>query len=195
MAKHGTIREHSYLKTIESIEHDERFLCVVHQHPMGIIGLYILSLAGLAIALILTALLLPSYFGTTATTYSIFSVIAVSVCIFVFVVMAAATVVYRQSHLTVTDKNVIQVLQKGLFARTVSQISLSNIEDVTSEQRGLIANIFNYGQVKIETAGEQANFAFSYCPSPHRVSKIILEAKNDFLSRTGQTGSVRNRMS
>jgi uncharacterized membrane protein YdbT with pleckstrin-like domain len=189
----ASLEEHSYLKTIESIDRDEHILCVVRQHPFGIIALYLLSLLGIGGALVLTAMLLPTYFGTSARVYSLFAVVALCITILALFVMAVATIVYQQSHLTVTDKNVIQVLQVGLFNRKISQLSLANVEDVTSEQKGVVANFFNYGNVKIETAGEQANFKFSFAPQPHRVARIILEAKGDFLEKTGQMGSVRNK--
>ena len=80
------------------------------------------------------------------------------------------------------------------LARKVSQLSLANVEDVTSEQKGIFSNLFSYGVLNIETAGEQTNFYFNYCPNPHRVAKIILHAKDDFMIATGQTGSTRNRL-
>ena len=51
-------------------------------------------------------------------------------------------------------------------------------------------HFFNFGCVKIETAGEQANFIFNFCPNPNGVAKIILDAKDDFLIATGQSGLV-----
>lgn len=190
-----SLDEKSYLRTIETVNNDEHVLCVVKQHPFGIIYIYALSLFGITAALILTAVLLPTFFGSSARVYSLFALLALVVIFFSVLLMAAATLVYRQSRLTVTDKNVIQIIQKGLFARKVSQISLANVEDVSSEQRGILANIFNFGGLKIETAGEQANFSFPFCTNPHRVAHIIIGAKDDFLQRTGQTGSVRNVVS
>jgi hypothetical protein len=118
---------------------------------------------------------------------------SIAAAVMVGALLVMATIVYRQSKLTVTDRNIVQVVQKGLMIRKVSQLSLANIEDVTSEQRGIFANMFNYGVLVIETAGEQANFNFNFCPNPHRVAKIILDAKDDFLTTTGQAGSFRNK--
>jgi membrane protein YdbS with pleckstrin-like domain len=187
-----SLDEKSYLRTIETVNNDEHVLCVVKQHPFGIIYIYALSLLGITTALILTVILLPTFFGSSAKVYSLFALVALIIIFFAIILMGVATLVYRQSRLTVTDKNVIQIIQKGLFARKVSQISLANVEDVSSEQKGILANIFNFGALKIETAGEQANFNFPFCSNPHRVAHIIIEAKDDFLQRTGQTGSVRN---
>lgn len=187
-------RETNFFKTIESISPDEHVMVVVYQHPFGIIFIYLATLFCLALALISTSLLLPDFTDNSDKMYALLSIVSIGISILVGVILMVATVVYRQSKLTVTDRNIVQVLQKGLLIRKVSQLSLANVEDVTSEQRGIFASMFNFGTLKIETAGEQANFIFSFCPNPHRVAKIILDSKDDFLNNTGQTGSYRNRI-
>lgn len=187
-----SLLETARLRTLESLDNDEQVLCDARQHPFGIIAVYLLCLFGLVGAFFTVALFLPDYFGTSAQTYSVIALVSVIVGVFLVVAMVVATYVYKQSRLTVTNKNVIQVLQGGLFNRKISQISLANVEDVTSVQTGVLAQIFGFGTVKVETAGEQANFVFNYAPQPARIAKIILNAKDDFLVQTGQTGSVRN---
>lgn len=192
MAK--ALQETARLKTLESLDNDELILCDARQHPFGIITVYLLCLMGLVGSFLLITVFLPDYFGTSAQVYSIIALLSVVVGIFLVVAMVVASYVYRQSRLTVTSKNVIQVLQGGVFTRKISQISLANVEDVTSQQTGVLAQVFGFGTVKVETAGEQANFVFNYAPQPARIAKIILNAKDDFLIQTGQTGSVRNNV-
>lgn len=193
MSKYS-LRESSFFKTIESVSPDEHVMAVAYQHPFGIIFIYAATLICLAFALISTSLLLPELVGNSDRAYALLTIVSIVIAILVGVLLLLATVVYRQSKLTVTDRNVVQVLQKGLMIRKVSQLSLANVEDVTSEQKGIFATMFDYGTLKIETAGEQANFTFNYCPNPHRMAKIILDSKDDFLANTGQTGSYRNRI-
>jgi len=185
-------RESEYFKTIEDVGNDERIMCIVHQHPFGIIFIYILSFVCLMFALFGISIMLPSFGGTTIN-YGTVGLISVFAIFLVGLILSLATFVYRKSKLTVTDKNVVQIIQNGLLNRKVSQLSLANVEDVTSEQKGIFSNLFSYGVLNIETAGEQTNFYFNYCPNPHRVAKIILHAKDDFMIATGQTGSTRNR--
>jgi len=137
--------------------------------------------------------MLPSFGGTTIN-YGTVGMLSVFAVFLIGLILSLATFVYRKSKLTVTDKNVVQIIQNGLLNRKVSQLSLANVEDVTSEQKGIFSNLFSYGVLNIETAGEQTNFYFNYCPNPHRVAKIILHAKDDFMIATGQTGSARNRL-
>jgi uncharacterized membrane protein YdbT with pleckstrin-like domain len=187
-----SLLETARLRTLESLDNDEQVLCDARQHPFGIIVVYLLCLFGIIGAFLTVTVFLPDYFGTSAETYSLIALITIIVGVFLVIAMVVATYVYKQSRLTVTSKNVIQVLQGGVFTRKISQISLANVEDVTSVQKGILAQIFGFGTVKIETAGEQVNFEFNYAPQPARIAKIILNAKDDFLVQTGQAGSVRN---
>lgn len=187
-----SLLETARLRTLESLDNDEQVLCDARQHPFGIIVVYLLCLFGILGAFFTVTVFLPDYFGTSAETYSLIALITIVVGVFLVIAMVVATYVYKQSRLTVTSKNVIQVLQGGVFTRKISQISLANVEDVTSVQKGVLAQVFGFGTVKVETAGEQANFIFNYAPQPARIAKIILNAKDDFLIQTGQAGSVRN---
>lgn len=187
-----SLQETAQLKTLESLSNDEQILCDARKHPFGIIAVYLLCLFGIVSAFFVITIFLPASFGESAQVYSIIAIISLIVGIFLVIAMVVATSVYKQSRLTVTSKNVVQIVQNGVFTREISQISLANVEDVTSIQKGILAQIFGYGVVKIETAGEQVNFVFNYAPQPARIAKIILNAKDDFLINTGQTGSVRN---
>jgi membrane protein YdbS with pleckstrin-like domain len=190
MAK--SFQETKYLRTLESLDNDEQILCDVRQHPFGIIAVYVMCIFGLLVGFLIITAFIPETFGSTGKTYSVLALLWVIISFFLSAAMIVATFVYKQSRLTVTSKNVVLVLQGGVFTRKVSQISLANVEDVSSEQIGVLAQLFGFGRVTVETAGEQANFIFNYAPQPARVSRIILNAKSDFMKQTGQTGPARN---
>jgi hypothetical protein len=44
-----------------------------------------------------------------------------------------------------------------------------------------VPHLFNYGTLRVETAGEQSNFNFIYCPRPNAVAKLILEARERYV--------------
>lgn len=188
----NVFKESAYYKTIEALSPDERTLCVMKQHPFGILVVYVSSFLAFILGLAIISFFLPSVFSSSGTVYALWSFFALVAGVLLLVMLGFSTYVYNQSVLTVTDKNVVQILQKSIYERKVSHISLANIEDVTSEQQGIFANWFNFGTIKIETAGEQANFTFPLCPHPNRIARIILDAKDDFLRSTGLTGSYRN---
>jgi uncharacterized membrane protein YdbT with pleckstrin-like domain len=75
----------------------------------------------------------------------------------------------------VTNDRILNVEQHGLFSRTVSELDLARIQDVTSEVHGVLPSIFKYGFVYIQTAGEKERFVFEQVPKPHEIRKHILE--------------------
>lgn len=75
----------------------------------------------------------------------------------------------------VTDKRILDINQTGLFNRTVSELRLYRTQDVTSEIKGFLHSMFDYGDVYVQTAGEMERFHFENVPHPNDVAKTILE--------------------
>jgi hypothetical protein len=75
----------------------------------------------------------------------------------------------------VTNKRIINIEQLGLFRREISELDHVKIQDVTSEVKGLIPTLFNYGYIYVQTAGEKERFVFKQVPDPVRVRNIIME--------------------
>lgn len=192
MGLRRSYEESSYYKTIEVVSHDDRLLCSVKQHPFALLIIYILTFVAFTFALVLISIYIPKNSIDTSSLYKAWTLLAFIIGLLLIGILTAVTFMYNKTSLTVTNKNVIQVMQKSLYERKIAHISLANIEDVTSEQRGLFANSLNFGTLKIETAGDHANFIFQLCPHPNRVARIILDAKNTFIHETGKSGSFRN---
>ena len=75
----------------------------------------------------------------------------------------------------ITSERIIDVRQEGFFSRTVSELKLFQIQDVTSELKGFFQFIFRYGNVHVQTAGEVQRFAFSEIDNPEAVRDIIIK--------------------
>ncbi|MCI0479236.1 PH domain-containing protein [Candidatus Uhrbacteria bacterium] len=75
----------------------------------------------------------------------------------------------------VTDDRILNIEQHGLFARTVSELRLHRVQDVTSEVHGFIRTMFDYGDVHIQTAGERQRFEFEEIPRPNAVAKAVMD--------------------
>ncbi len=168
---------------MERVDDDEVLLGTVHKHLFGIIIIYIQAAAGLLLSLGLGIVLVPNVFGNSSSVASLAVLLAVVVVALTGFIVLVATIIYRQSYIVITDKNITQVIQSGLFQRKISQLTMANVEDVTSEQKGIFASLFDFGTLKIETAGEQTNFNFNYCPRSSYYAKIILEAREKFISQ------------
>lgn len=82
---------------------------------------------------------------------------------------------YYLNMYIVTDERIVNIQQLGLLRHTISELHLEQIQDVTAEIHGLPENIFDYGDVYIQTAGETERFVFHNIPGPTRVTKLILD--------------------
>ena len=74
----------------------------------------------------------------------------------------------------VTNDRLIAVQQQGLFARTISEMDLWLVQDVTSEVKGISATLFGYGTLSLETAGKEERFHFANAGDPSHVRQHIL---------------------
>lgn len=176
-----------------SVDADEVKLCEVFKHGFGVFALYAQVILGMIIAAVLPFFLLSAVLENIDDAIFIASVFAVFVVIFSFVVLGVGTYIYKQNRLIVTDRNITQVLQGGLFSRKTSQLNLYNVEDVTAEEDGILATMFGFGVLTIETAGEQANFHFTYCPRPGYYAKIILDAREKLLGQMKKTTAAEHK--
>lgn len=80
-----------------------------------------------------------------------------------------------------TTKRIIDIEQKTLFVRQVSEATLDKIQDVTFEINGFLATLLNFGDVKIETAGKEIVITLEKVAQPEKIQKIIFETQKDYL--------------
>lgn len=74
----------------------------------------------------------------------------------------------------VTNQRILDIEQRGLFSRTISELAISQVEDVTSVVKGKLATFLDFGTVEIQTAGEKARFIFEQVPSPRKITETII---------------------
>jgi len=80
----------------------------------------------------------------------------------------------------VTDQKLISVDQAGIFSRQISTVQLNKVQDVTVEVRGIIATFLKYGDVKIQTAGEEREFIIHKVANPSHVELVINRAIEEY---------------
>ena len=94
----------------------------------------------------------------------------------------------------VTNRRVINVEQKGLFSREVSELEFEKIQDVTTEVLGIIPTFLNYGNVYIQTAGEKERFTFADVGDPYRIKDIIMNLQKELqIKERSDFGSMIRR--
>lgn len=64
----------------------------------------------------------------------------------------------------ITNERVVDIDWKSITHREVTMALISKIQDVTPKQIGVLASIFDFGSVYIQTAGTEANIEFLNIP-------------------------------
>ena len=124
---------------------------------MGLIYIYLLTIIAFVGSLALVIWASGELFNFDSSASKAWGVLtATGITIIVSMLLLFETVVYWSNRLVLMDDEIRQTLQKGLLNRKISSLGLANIEDVTIEQKGFMATLFNYGTLLIETAGEQS---------------------------------------
>lgn len=75
----------------------------------------------------------------------------------------------------VTNERIIDIDFYYLLYKHFSEAELTKIQDISYTSGGVIAAMFNYGDVKVQTAGEQPNIEFESVPFPEKVVTTIRE--------------------
>lgn len=73
----------------------------------------------------------------------------------------------------VTNIRVVDIDFSSIVIEDVAATKLSQLEDVSYVQIGILRSIFDYGDVRLQTAGTASNFEFLAVPHPERIIKII----------------------
>lgn len=96
------------------------------------------------------------------------------------VVAIVAFIIFRQNRIVLTNQHLIQITQSGLFHRVLSKFSLDELQDVKGTRSGVLATILDYGEILIETAGEDENFLFRPIGRPLEAGEAINDAHETF---------------
>ena len=164
----------------------------VRRHPIALVKIW--GLVALGIILIIGSLFLftagnggsdLSDTGTAAaSTLSIppalLALISITT-IFVAAVMGmVGTWVHRANNMYLTNESVIQNIQMTPFAHRTQTVSLGNIEDASFAKPGIFATIFDYGEVRLSTEGDETTYRFPYAINPNRQVALLNDAVEAF---------------
>lgn len=88
--------------------------------------------------------------------------------------------VYTNNRFFLTNESVIQEIQHSLFSRHEQTVSLTNIEDASFSQQGILQALLDYGSIRLSTEGDETTYRFNYVSNPKRQIAILNNAVESF---------------
>lgn len=101
----------------------------------------------------------------------------------VWVVLFVTWTHYYLDMIIVTDKKIVEVDQRGLFSREVSSFALDRIQDITIDTHGLLATLLDFGDIHIQTAGENREFVLRSAARPNNIKRRIIEQQREAIDK------------
>lgn len=171
----------------------ERFVCEIKRHPIGLVGLY-LTAGIIILAAVAAAVLVPFLMPDLDQQLKLGIVLgALLVMVIALLYAYIGAYIYKGNRWVVTSDSITEITQIGLFSRQTSQLSLANMEDVTVDQDGLLQQMFGFGALRVETAGEHSKFTFPFCPNPNNYAKEIIAAHEAYIANKPEEMVTTNR--
>lgn len=169
----------------KEIGENEQIIMVIHRHWFNIFQQFLVSLA-LVAALLGGIFFFPALFYgfTSKDAYRLFFFIESLFFLLIWLYMFLIWLDYYLDVWIITSERIVNIEQKGLFARHVSELKIKNIQDITTEVEGLIPTMLNYGDVYVQTAAEQVRFIFRSVPDPYRIKSEISKLQKRSFPKT-----------
>lgn len=165
----------------------ENILLVVHRHWFDILTQFII-IAAMIIVLIGSYFIIPFIFPEIqeAVGDNFLLFLETLFLLFIWIGFFIIFIDYYFDVWIVTNERVVNIIQKGLFSRVVSELELENIQDITTDVRGLIPTFLNYGNLFIQTAGERERFIFRNVPNPYAIKDLIMNLQEEYEKKEGK---------
>lgn len=131
-------------------------------------------------------------FGIDNPTYMLILVFNIFLVFFMVLASFVPVWVRKQEVLVLTEEALLQIKKPNVFASKTSQLNLTHIADVTVRQN-FMGSIFNFGNITIETPGEQENYSFNVVENAHEVAKAIIEAHENYAAAL-ESGQIQSSL-
>ncbi|MCK9519636.1 MAG: hypothetical protein M0R74_11530 [Dehalococcoidia bacterium] len=155
------------------LQSSERVIVRARRHPVFLWS-KLVGIAALAIVPVAAILIVA---GVTTGLGGSFGVVIVAVCALWVLFWAVRGYFtwykYENDIWVVTNQRLVDSNKNHWFHHSMSSADLINVEDLSIERSGLLATSFNYGNVRCQTSGTQANFVLSGIPEPSKLLSVI----------------------
>ena len=179
----------------KEIQDKEKIISVIHRHWFNILQ-HFFSMILLSIVLFAGFFISPTMVPVLQDKdfYRLFLFVESTLAVFIFMYSFILWIDYYFDVWIITDIRIVNIEQKGVFVRQVSEMKFERIQDVTTKVGGLIPTILNYGDVIIQTAGERERFHFRMVPDPYAIKDLIMNLqKTAEIEETNELGEVVSR--
>ena len=160
------------------LQEDEALLVVARRHWLYFTMRMVGTAAAGALGLIIGIFLVRWTFGFDGTAGRV--AIAVLAAWVVYWGIRGYFTWYRYHYdlWAVTNQRIVDSIRRHWFHHRMSSADLVDVEDINVVREGILPTMFNFGDVRCQTAGEVPNFILAGVPHPAEILATIDAARD-----------------
>ena len=170
---------------LENLRSGEKVDIVLRRHWIAFVFLAIY-----AIGWILLTVVMGVMFWFIASNVLILSVFWMYYLLFLYV----SWINYELDVFILTNNRIVCIEQKTFLNRSVWETTLDKVQEVSIETKWLLANLFDFGTLKILTSGSSPSFDMTYSPHPMKSSRYINNLVDRYRDSLYWWGSKEQKM-
>lgn len=159
-----------HLEDVLQLKDEEDVKLFVRRHPFTMLGHLGLSLLFIVI---------PFFFLFPLFGYGTPGIIVFLISVMIGIGLAMRTLIMWDADVfLLTTRRVINVDQRGVWSRFVTEAALSEIQDVRWERKGLLHTMSDYGSVAIQASGLGEVMLVRDIPHPQQVHELMNDIRH-----------------
>lgn len=151
---------------------NEKIILLLRKHPITNVPWILASFLLVVIPSFLSAL---SPFESFPTGYKVIFLLTWYLLTFAYTLESFLSWFFNVN--IITDERIFDVDFNNLIYRKITDAGIDEVQDVTVVVGSAIRTIFNYGDIKIQTASEVPELEFEAVPFPDKVARILRELR------------------
>lgn len=151
---------------------------LLRKHPITQLEWILVALILLITPIIIFPLLISNNLIPAGIPVSIQTLIILVWYMFSFTYIFVNFLLWYFTVSIVTNQRIVDIDFDNILHKTFSATTISKVEDVSMRKGGVIRAIFDFGDVHVQTAGEQKEFEFLAVPHPDIVVEVINRLMN-----------------
>ncbi len=157
----------------ESQQENEKILLFLRSHFITNI-----SWIFIAIVLVLAPAIIPFVFPLLNLNLSFIppGLLTISILFYYLIIFSYALssfMTWFYNIFIVTEQRIVDIDYSHTVIHNVAETKLTHIQDVNHTQVGFIGSLLNFGNISVQTSGNEVNFEALSIPQPRKVGEII----------------------
>ncbi|PIR76616.1 MAG: hypothetical protein COU32_01180 [Candidatus Magasanikbacteria bacterium CG10_big_fil_rev_8_21_14_0_10_42_10] len=159
----------------------EQIVYEIRRHPITFIPIAFLFLVLLLVPVILYALISRIFpeLLMGPRSYPLLVLLVSAYTLTMYLLFYVRFIDYYLDLWIVTNDRIIDIEQHNLFARSITELDLFRIQDVTVEMHGMFATLFNYADVSVKTASSNTHIVFYAVAHPNKIREDLIKLSEE----------------